>query len=55
MERYKSIWRFNPITGLWVHVRKVTPDTEKEWLLIFKNDEPLIEFKVSRNKPMNKG
>ncbi len=49
--RALSLWKFNRITGLWNHVRTVTPETRDEWLRVFQRDEPGETFVVSKNKP----
>jgi hypothetical protein len=48
-----TLWKYNKITGFWVSVRNVTPETQKEWLNIFMEDEPNETFKVSKHKPKN--
>jgi hypothetical protein len=48
-----TLWKYNKITGFWVSVRNVTPETQEEWLNIFMKDEPNETFKVSKHKPKN--
>jgi hypothetical protein len=50
-----SLWKYNKTTGYWVYVRGVTPETQKQWLDIYMQDEPDEMFKVSNHKPRNKG
>lgn len=54
MERHRSIWRFDRVTGYWKHEREVWPDTEKQWLAMFQRDKPMEVFKVSRDRPRMK-
>ena len=37
-----TLWRFNKITGFWSPVRVCKQATAKEWLEIFRRDEPTI-------------
>jgi hypothetical protein len=50
-----TLWKYNKVTGYWVYVRGVTPETQKQWLDIYMQDEPDEMFKVSNHKPTNKG
>jgi hypothetical protein len=47
----RSLWRYNKITGLWVHVRTVSVATEDRWLQIWQRDEPDTHFVVAKNRP----
>jgi hypothetical protein len=46
-----TLWKYNKVTGYWVYVRGVTPETKKQWLDIYMQDEPDEMFKVSNHKP----
>lgn len=46
-----KLWEFNKITGYWIFVRNVTPETKIQWLNIFKKDNPDGIYKVCKNKP----
>lgn len=50
----KNIWKYNKRSGLWDHQRDVHPDTEKQWMDIYKKDEPGEHFHVSAKKPKHK-
>jgi hypothetical protein len=54
----KSLWGLKRISGLWEHIRDVSPETEAQWLKTFQEDEDYkgakrdyIEFKVSSLRP----
>ena len=47
----ESLWQFNTRSGLWNHVRDVSPDTRLQWLSLFQKDEPAAQFKLSVSKP----
>ena len=49
-----SLWRYNKITGLWVHERTVVQETAQQWLNVFKSDSPDESFKVSAHRPTGK-
>ncbi|WP_297505128.1 hypothetical protein [Ferrovum sp.] len=46
-----TLWRFNKITGFWSPVRVCKQATAKEWLEIFRRDEPNEIFVLSLFKP----
>ena len=46
-----GLWRRNRVTGYWVRERDVTPETQAQWLEIFKRDAPGEQFKISATKP----
>lgn len=46
-----SLYRFNPITGYWQHLRAVDPDRAADWLRVFREDEPCCYFVVAHRKP----
>jgi hypothetical protein len=48
-----ALWRYKPVTGYWAFVRDVTEDTAQQWLAIWQADEPEIEFKISKRKPVS--
>ena len=50
-EKHHGLYKYNKITGMWVHQRSVTPETKDQWLYHFKKDEPNEHFVVSKNKP----
>ena len=35
-----SIWRYNKITGYWVHERNCTAETAATWLAMWQKDQP---------------
>ena len=35
-----TLWKFNRITGYWVHVRGCTAEDAEEWCRMFSQDEP---------------
>jgi len=45
------LWRHNPTTGIWNQMRDVTPETQDQWLKIFKEDDPHADFKISARQP----
>lgn len=53
-DKQTSLWKYNKVTGLWVHCRVCGTETAKEWLTLFQKDELSERFKVSKNKPKNK-
>jgi len=53
-QKEMSLWKYNPVSGLWKSERTVTPETKDKWLEIFKKDDPKAKFIVSKNKPGTK-
>lgn len=54
IEEEMTLWKYNPVSGLWKSERTVTPETKDKWLEIFKKDDPKAKFIVSKNKPGTK-
>jgi hypothetical protein len=50
-EASTPLWRFNPVTGIWVHERTCFEETQQQWLDQFRRDEPGVHFVLSRRKP----
>jgi hypothetical protein len=46
----KALYKYNPITGLWNHVRNCEEATAQEWLAMFQADEPQAKFELRRAK-----
>lgn len=47
-----SLWRFNKITGYWVHERTcLDKHHAKAWLKAFQSDEPDEIFRIGIFKP----
>ncbi|WP_297478337.1 hypothetical protein [Ferrovum sp.] len=47
-----SLWRFNKVTGFWVHERTcLDRHHAKAWLKVFQDDEPGEIFKIGIFKP----
>jgi hypothetical protein len=46
-----KLWRKDPITGYWRPAREVTEQTRDDWLRIFQEDEPTVQFQVSVRRP----
>lgn len=49
-----GLWSYSEITGYWKLRRICALDNAETWLLIFKEDEPKVTFKLSKTKPQNK-
>ncbi len=45
------LWKYNKVTGYWVLIRTVSEQTAKQWIDIYKADEPNEQFKISFNRP----
>lgn len=50
-EKKLFLWKLNKVTGYWVQERDVMAETAKQWLGVFKKDDPTAEFKVSSRRP----
>jgi len=50
-DKFKKIWRLNPITGYWEYQRSCMMGGAELWLKIYQEDEPDIKFKIGVNKP----
>ena len=46
-----ALWRFNKITGFWSPELICKQDTAKEWIEIFRRDEPNEIFMLSLYQP----
>lgn len=46
-----SLWRYNRITGLWVHERSCDPAIAEQWLARFRADEPAESFLLAKHRP----
>jgi hypothetical protein len=46
-----SIWCFNHITGYWRKERDCDQSDAEMWLSIFRADDPLRQFAISKTKP----
>lgn len=46
-----KIWSYNEVTGYWVYVRDCYKEQVKDWLRIFKGDEPAKVFKACKTRP----
>lgn len=46
-----SIWCFNHITGYWRKERDCDQSDAEMWLSIFRADDPLRHFAISKTKP----
>lgn len=47
-----AMWRFNKVTGVWVHERAcINKRSAEEWLEIFQRDQPDEIFRISVFKP----
>ena len=46
-----SLWKYDKVSGLWVHCRVCGTETAKEWLALSQKDEPGEKFKISKSKP----
>lgn len=46
-----ALWRYNKTTGFWEWVRSCDTALSKQWLEVFKKDEPKAFFKLAKNRP----
>ncbi len=46
---FSSAWGWR-----WEYQRDVTPETSEQWLQVFQKDQPLTQFKLSKNRPRSK-
>lgn len=49
----KALYKYNPITGYWTHVRNCEETTAQEWLRTFQADEPQAKFELRKTKEQN--
>ena len=55
MKSYQiGLWKYNEITGYWIHQRNCNLETSKVWLKIFQEDEPYKHFILSKKTPTHK-
>lgn len=54
MGKAHQLWKYNPITGYWVHQRECGAGLEMEWLRVFYRSEPNAVFRCTRRKPTGK-
>jgi hypothetical protein len=45
------LWRFNEVTGMWIHQRRVREEEQSEWLQLFQKDDPKSVFLLSKTRP----
>lgn len=50
-KRNVRLWRFNRVTGLWVVERACEPGTGKDWLAVFRKDQPAETFILALRRP----
>ena len=46
-----ALWKYNRRSGLWDFQRTCAPETARQWLQVFQNDEPKETFKLAANMP----
>jgi hypothetical protein len=46
----KALYKYNPITGYWTHVRNCEESTAQEWLRTFQADDPQAKFELRKTK-----
>lgn len=46
-----NLWKFNAITGYWVHTRACTAETAPGWLAAYNLDDPDGIYCVAERKP----
>lgn len=47
-----NIWKYNTVSGCWMLVRDTYKENSKRWLEILKGDEPSVQFKISKRRPV---
>lgn len=46
-----KLWKYNRVTGFWVHQRNCLDHEADQWLRIFQRDEPEEFFVLSKKEP----
>lgn len=46
-----KLWKYNRVTGLWDYQRTCEPGTGRDWLAVFRKDEPSETFILGTRKP----
>lgn len=46
-----NLWKYNRITGFWVHQRACSAENAEAWLQVFQKDEPTETFRLAKHQP----